>query len=292
MAAAVLQGREQGVVSRGPHAQGALADEHSKRAAELTAHEAQVVRLQLALAALGVGAPAAHDVDEVGASELRAGLQELELGKLLEDSAHVLERERMQLAVLNHVALAGSVYDASSAVASTLDCIKLESAHVEVASTETRTDATGKLFTAFGVRVRAAAQREWLVHRRFREFEALNLALVHAGVALTGAALPTKAVLQPRSARVVEARAAQLNGFLAALVAQRCSQTAGSELPPSALRALRAFFLPGGEHISDQNAALVRRSGVQRLFRGGVSGGGSGDDDAAVGAQGGSDNRA
>lgn len=240
-----------------------LRDELGRRERELREREAQVRQLHAALTVLGiapVGAPAGKD----------------NLGRLFEASACTCEREREELDALKCYAATLERARAPSAAPHTT--LELEAAHVDSRYTERRADALGRRFVAFAVRVRAPAG-EWLVYRRYREFEALNAALMRSGLAPAGAALPTKAVLQPRSAHIVEARAAQLSDYLGALVAQRCTRLAGAGLAPSAARALRAFFWPGGEHISDHEAEAVRGGGTVRRLLGLARAAGEGGDD-------------
>ena len=255
-----------------------LRAEAAQRERELIARESQVQRLRAALAMVklapgggdgggdggGERDAAAHDACDAPGVGMPGASHALEPNRLCEACAQLLAREHAELDALARVAHALPCDNAP--LTSAARALVLEHAAIEPRASQTRRDALGSAFVAFAVRVHAPEGSAWLVHRRFREFEALHLALARLGAAPVGASLPSKAVLQPRSPRVVEARTAQLNEYLAALVPQRCSAAAAAELPREAVHALRAFFEPGGNHISDHDAHVRVAPASARLL--------------------------
>jgi hypothetical protein len=222
-------------------------NEEQRRGQELCARELQVQRFSVAIDQLR--SEADTDGDERDAA----------LWARLEEAGHtVLSRERAE-----HDAWAAfSLAHAHDSMHGGDAAFVLESADIEPELTETRADESGKTFVAFAVRVRAPA-REWLLYRRYSEFESLHIALSRAGVAPVGVALPTKAVLLPRSASVVEARAAKLGDYLRALVAQRCAPSSSASLPDAGRFALWAFFADETEKQAASHGTPDRSASVR-----------------------------
>lgn len=186
-----------------------LAAEGRRRALELEARERQAAALSPALAELRAASTGADDASFIAAVE--------------DAMARVLVDARADAQLMNAPGRADVLPASLSRQSSELVAVDVDDAAIDAALTETRAGEGGRLYTSFAIRVRLpAGGGERLVHRRYREFEQLHHALVRLGAAPPGCILPSKAVLQPRSARVVEARVTQLNDYLAALVQQRC----------------------------------------------------------------------